>query len=248
MTEARAQTKSEPFPFEHDSFYRFVMLEDPDQTADMIDRWCVDADVLGTVLVAAEGINAMLCGTSTAMVKVRASFANDDRFASLFIKTTACTEQVFARRKVRVKRELVPLRIEGIDATRGGGRAVSPAEWTTLLDRPDVVVLDNRNSFEFEVGHFRNALDPGVNDYTDFSTYVEAHLPEWEGKTIAMYCTGGIRCEKTAAWLAQRDIDVLHLEGGIVNYFLSVENPADDYHGDCFVFDTRRSISPPPGQ
>ncbi len=233
---------------EHDSFYRFVALEDPPTTAEMIEQWCYEAGVLGTVLVAREGINAMLCGTPGAMARVRALFASDDRFADLFIKTTTCTEQVFSRRKVKVKAELVPLRIDGIDATEGGGRAVSPSEWRSLLDRPDVVVLDNRNSFEFGVGHFRNARDPGVNDYTNFSSYVEEHLLEWEGKTIAMYCTGGIRCEKTAAWLAQRDIEVLHLEGGIVNFFQTVENPAQDYEGDCFVFDTRRSISPPPAQ
>jgi UPF0176 protein len=231
--------------FEHDSFYRFVVLDDPQEVADLITEWCMRCDVLGTVLVASEGINAMLCGSPEGMHAVRAHFASDDRFADLFIKTTICTEQVFSRRKIKVKKELVPLRIDGINATKGGGRAVKPAEWQTLLDRDDIVILDNRNSFEFDVGHFRNALDPGVGDYTNFSAYVEAHLPEWDGKTIAMYCTGGIRCEKTAAWLGTRGIEVLHLEGGIVNYFQTVSTPTDDYVGDCFVFDTRRSISPP---
>jgi UPF0176 protein len=234
--------------FEHDSFYRFVVLDDPHETADLITEWCTNADVLGTVLVASEGINAMLCGTPEAMAAVRTNFASDDRFSALFIKTTACTDQVFSRRKIKVKKELVPLRIDGIDATKGGGRAVKPAEWQTLLGRDDVVILDNRNSFEYGVGHFRNALDPGVGDYTNFSAYVEAHLPEWDGKTIAMYCTGGIRCEKTAAWLDTRGIEVLHLEGGIVNYFQTVPAPTNDYVGDCFVFDTRRSISPPAAQ
>jgi UPF0176 protein len=234
-----------PTIFEHDSFYRFLVLNEPQEVADLITEWCTTCDVLGTVLVASEGINAMLCGLPEGMNAVRALFAYDERFADLFIKTTICTEQVFSRRKIKVKKELVPLRIEGIDATKGGGRAVKPAEWQTLLDRDDVVILDNRNSFEFGVGHFRNALDPGVGDYTNFSAYVEAHLPEWDGKTIAMYCTGGIRCEKTAAWLDTRGIEVLHLEGGIVNYFQTVEQPTNDYEGDCFVFDTRRSISPP---
>jgi UPF0176 protein len=237
-------SSSSPPPFEHDSFYKFVELEDPPAVAEVITEWCSTHNVLGTVLVATEGINAMLCGTPQDMASVRAKFATDARFADLFIKTTQCTEQVFSRRKVKVKPELVPLRIAGIDATRGGGRAVKPAEWRTLLDRDDVVILDNRNSFEYDVGHFRNALDPGIGDYVSFSSYFDAHLPEWEGKTIAMYCTGGIRCEKTAAWLETRGIEVLHLEGGIVNYFQTVETPTEEYEGDCFVFDTRRSISP----
>jgi UPF0176 protein len=237
-----------PFQFEHDSFYRFVVLGDPHAVAETINEWCVASDVLGTVLVASEGINAMLCGSAENMAAVRGHFAADPRFAGLFIKTTSCSENVFSRRKVKVKPELVPLRIDGIDATKGGGRAVKPAEWQTLLDRDDVVILDNRNSFEYGVGHFRNALDPGVGDYVNFSAYVDAHLPEWEGKTIAMYCTGGIRCEKTAAWLDTRGIEVLHLEGGIVNFFQRAHEPTRDYVGDCFVFDTRRSISPPADQ
>lgn len=248
MEEICTHKNSGSTAFEHDSFYRFIAIEDPHTTAEMIDEWCRDTEVLGTVLVATEGINAMLCGTREAMVGIRSRFASDERFADLFLKTTPCVAQVFSRRKVKVKPELVPLRISGIDASTPAGRAVSVAEWRTLLDRPDVILLDNRNSFEYEIGHFRNAVNPGINDYTNFSSFVEEHLPEWEGKTIAMYCTGGIRCEKTAAWLAQRDIEVLHLEGGIVNFFQTAQNPSLDFDGECFVFDTRRSISPSSAQ
>jgi rhodanese-related sulfurtransferase len=123
-------------------------------------------------------------------------------------------------------------------------RQVSPERWRELLDDPGVVVIDNRNHFEVRLGRFRNAVDPLVRNFRDFPAYIEAQLPLWraEGKQVAMYCTGGIRCEKTSAWLQQRGVEVLQLEGGILNYFARMPDAELDWAGECFVFDNRIAL------
>jgi UPF0176 protein len=228
----------------HDAFYRFVRIDDPDAVTAHLETVAQNAGVLGTILLAEEGINGMLCGSVEQLQLVRDALELDSRFQNLFYKRTDCSQQVFKRLKVRLKPEIVPLGIEGVDATKHKGRDLSPLEWRELLKRDDVIVLDNRNSFEFELGHFKGAINPGVHHFRDFAEYMEAHLPEWQAqdKTVAMYCTGGIRCEKTSAWLAMRGIEILQLEGGILNYFQSLEDADQDYEGDCFVFDARELL------
>jgi UPF0176 protein len=133
---------------------------------------------------------------------------------------------------------------EAVDAVGHIGRQVSPERWRELLDDPNVVVIDNRNHFEVRLGRFRNAVDPLVRNFRDFPAYIEAQLPVWqaEGKQLAMYCTGGIRCEKTSAWLEQRGVEVLQLEGGILNYFARMPDAELDWAGECFVFDNRVAL------
>ncbi len=228
----------------HDAFYRFVRIEDPDAVTAQLEAVSRNAGVLGTILLAEEGINGMLCGTAQQLQFVRDALKADSRFQNLFFKRTECSQQVFKRLKVRRKAEIVPLGIDGIDATTHKGRDLTPLQWRELLRRDDVIVIDNRNSFEFELGHFKGAINPGVHHFRDFADYIEAHLSEWQAqnKTVAMYCTGGIRCEKTSAWLAMRGIEILQLEGGILNYFQSLEDAERDYDGDCFVFDARELL------
>ncbi len=228
----------------HDAFYRFVHLEHPELVRTHLERSCLEAGVLGTILLAEEGINGMLCGSSQALQMVRDVLEADSRFSNLFYKRTECSQQVFKRLKVRVKPEIVPLGIAGIDTQNFKGTDVSPLEWRELLSRDDVIILDNRNSFEFELGHFKGAINPNVEHFRDFAAYLDAHLPEWQAqnKTVAMYCTGGIRCEKTTAWQAMRGYNILQLEGGILNYFQSIDNAEDDYDGTCFVFDAREVL------
>jgi UPF0176 protein len=229
-------------PLYHDAFYRFVPIHDPAALVVQLQAVCATAGVLGSILVASEGINGMLCGTDAQLSLVRAGFEADSRFQALFYKRTVCSQQVFARLKVKEKPEIVPLGIAGVDASLPHDRDLSPAQWQALLGRDDVVLLDNRNSFEYNLGHFRGAIDPGVENFRDFAAYIEGQLPQWQDKTIAMYCTGGIRCEKTSAWLAERGLRVLQLEGGILHYFQSIENASQDYQGTCFVFDQRREL------
>jgi UPF0176 protein len=226
----------------HDAFYRFVRIADPEALASSLERVCTDAGVLGSVLVAEEGINAMLCGSSTQLQHVRDALESDSRFTAMTYKRTTCSAQVFKHLKIKRKKEIVPLGLEGVDAAAHRGVDIPPEAWRGLLERDDVIVIDNRNSFEFQLGRFKGAIDPGVDNFRDFAAYLESKLPEWQGKQIAMYCTGGIRCEKTTAWLAQRGLEVWQLEGGILNYFQRIPDAELDYEGTCFVFDERREL------
>jgi UPF0176 protein len=150
--------------------------------------------------------------------------------------------------KVHTRREILPLGVEGVEidvpAVRNALHAVSPEDWRNLIDENDVVLIDNRNSFEFRLGKFRNAIDPQVNNFRDFPRYVEDNVATWktQGKRIAMYCTGGIRCEKTAAWMLGLGMPVYQLEGGILNYFATMPDAEKDWQGECFVFDNRVAL------
>lgn len=220
----------------HDAFYRFISISDPAPLCALLEDTCQNAGVLGTILLATEGINGMLCGTESQLQAVRDVLEADSRFAGLFFKRTKCSEQVFKRLKVRVKPEIVPLGLEGVDTQSFKGKDVSPQMWRELLKRDDVIMIDNRNAFEFEIGHFKGAINPDVEHFRDFAAYLEAHLPEWQAqnKTVAMYCTGGIRCEKTTAWQAAKGFEILQLEGGILNYFQALDDANEDYNGGCF--------------
>ena len=198
----------------------------------------------GSILVASEGINGMLAGAADALDEFEAAVRAMPGYATIAFKRSPCQTLPFKKMKVRRKAEIVPFGISGVDVAHGTGINVSPAQWRKLIDRDDVVVLDNRNRFEYRLGRFRNAIDPGVAHFRDFPDFVKAHLEEWqsEGKSVAMYCTGGIRCEKTTAWMRDFNIPVYQLEGGILNYFLQMEDAHRDWDGECFVFDNRISL------
>jgi UPF0176 protein len=229
----------------HDAFYRFVNIDNPDGLVETLEPLCKNAGVLGSILVAHEGINGMLAGTEAQLKLIHDWLESDPKFAGMLVKRTPCQEMPFKRLKIKHKKEIVPLGLPDIDATSKTGLNVSPKEWRELIKRDDVVVIDNRNSFEYEHGHFKNAIDPGVRYFREFATYLQTHLPHWQAqnKTIAMYCTGGIRCEKTTAWLADLGMQVYQLEGGILNYFKEIPDAEQDYEGSCFVFDERRELT-----
>jgi UPF0176 protein len=226
----------------HDAFYRFVPVENPEALIATLEKLCAGAGVLGSILVATEGINGMLCGNQEALQIVRDGLETDARFRDLMYKRTHCREQVFKKLKVRLKPEIVALGIEGVDASKYHGTDVSPHLWRELIKREDVVLIDNRNAFEYTLGHFKGAINPGVDNFRDFAAFIESNLLNWQDKTISMYCTGGIRCEKTSAWLAEKGIQIMQLEGGIINYFAQVEDAELDYEGTCFVFDKRQEL------
>lgn len=224
----------------HTAFYKFVPLPD----ADAIVVWLRDlaAPLLGSVLVAPEGVNGVLAGSADALDAFELAVQHDPRFAGIAFKRSACKTAPFARLKVHRKAEIVAV---GVPAGAVlPGTQVSPRAWRALLARDDVVVLDNRNSFEYRLGRFKNAVDPGVANFRDFPRYVEAHAAQWqaEGKTVAMYCTGGIRCEKTSAWMRGLGLQVRELEGGILNYFQTLPDAEREWEGECFVFDNRIAL------
>ena len=230
----------------HSAFYKFVALDDVDAIVTRLRA--LTQHLHGSILVASEGINGMVAGTAAVLDTFEQALLSDSiftgRFAGMVFKRSTCKTVPFRKMKVHKKAEIVPLGIEGVDATQGGGVNVSPAQWRELIANDDVVLLDNRNSFEFRLGRFKNAIDPQVANFRDFPNYVKAHAAEWkaEGKRVAMYCTGGIRCEKTSAWMRDLDLPVFQLEGGILNYFRQMPDAEKDWDGECFVFDNRIAL------
>ena len=233
-------------PLFHDAFYKFVRIADVEGTAGTLRA--LTAALTGSLLVAPEGLNGTVAGTTAALDAFRLALATDARFEGIDFKRSPCITPPFQRMKVHSRPEILALGLPGdgeaVDAVGHIGRQVSPERWRELLDDPNVVVIDNRNHFEVRLGRFRNAVDPLVRNFRDFPAYIEAQLPVWqaEGKQLAMYCTGGIRCEKTSAWLEQRGVEVLQLEGGILNYFARMPDAELDWAGECFVFDNRVAL------
>ncbi len=233
----------------HIAFYRFVRLNDPDNTARAVRE--IAATLMGSVLVAPEGINGTLAGSALALDQFEQALCHDARFGGAFtglrFQRTDCVTPPFRRLKVHVKAEVVQIGAADVDVfanTQAGGIDVAPQDWDTLIARPDVVLIDNRNHFEFALGHFTGALDPKVSRYQDFANFVTENLPTWQaaGKKIAMYCTGGIRCEKTSAWLAEQNVQAYQLDGGILNYLRAKPAGAASWTGNCFVFDNRMAL------
>lgn len=229
----------------HIAFYKFVTLDDSDGVVTHLRT--LTENLLGSILVASEGINGMLAGTGLALDAFQQALVQDPYFAGKFadiaFKRSACQTAPFGKMKVYKKPEIVPLGIEGVDGTKTGVN-VSPQQWRKLIQEDDVVLLDNRNSFEYRLGRFKNAIDPHVTNFRDFPKYIEEHAPAWkaEGKRVAMYCTGGIRCEKTSAWMKGMNVPVFQLEGGILNYFQQMPDAEKDFDGECFVFDNRIAL------
>lgn len=234
----------------HIAFYKFTSITEVD--AVVMRLRALTSELLGSILVATEGINGMLAGSAVQLDSFEQALQHDPQLCGTFqgtvFKRTECQTQPFKRMKVHAKAEIVPLGIKGVDAA---GRTadiqrtnVSPAQWRELIQQPDVVLLDNRNSFEYRLGKFKGAIDPGVVNFRDFPEYVKAHAEEWkaEHKKVAMYCTGGIRCEKSSVWMQDLGLEVCQLEGGILNYFKEMPDADKDWQGECFVFDSRVAL------
>jgi UPF0176 protein len=229
----------------HESFYKFVAIADPEAcTLALRD---ITQGLTGSILVATEGINGMVAATPEALEAFHADLLDDPRLAGLFegmgFKRSPCKTRPFFKMKVHHKPEILPLGVDGVDARRTGIN-LGPQAWRELIAQDDVVLIDNRNSFEFKLGRFKNAVDPQVHHFRDLPKYIEENVDTWkaEGKRVAMYCTGGIRCEKTSAWMLGMDIPVYQLEGGILTYFAEMPDANKDWEGECFVFDNRIAL------
>ena len=230
----------------HSAFYRFVPLADPTAAADALR--VLARELTGSIVVAHEGVNGTVAGTPAAVAAFEAALqeALDGALRGMAFKHSACATPPFGRLKVGVKPEIVALGLPGAlpapderDASH-----LSPAAWRELLARDDVVLLDNRNHFEVRLGRFRGAVDPGVHNFRDFVAWVRAHADEWRAarRPVAMYCTGGIRCDKTAPWLRDLGLEVYQLDGGILGYFQQLPDADRDWQGECFVFDNRVAL------
>jgi len=232
----------------HSAFYRFAPLADPAAAAAAL-RGLARA-LTGSIVVATEGINGTVAGRAEAVDDFEAALQRDELLEGLLrgmpFKRSGCTSAPFGRLKISVKPEIVALGLPVAHAAPDEHDAshLSPAAWRELLAREDVVLLDNRNHFEVRLGRFRGAVDPQVHNFRDFVAFVQAHAPAWReaGRPVAMYCTGGIRCDKTAPWLRDLGLEVWQLEGGVLNYFARMPDAARDWQGECFVFDNRVAL------
>ena len=243
----------------HCAFYRFVPLADPAAVAEALR--VLARGLQGSIVVAGEGINGTVAGAPHAVAAFEAALQGPGVLGGALrdmpFKHSACVVEPFGRMKVSVKPEIVALGLPG----EPGGPAdpgevilpppdehdashLAPRDWRALLARGDAVPLDNRNHFEYRLGHFRGAVDPEVHNFRDFVAYVQAQAPAWRaaGRPVAMYCTGGIRCDKTAPWLRSLGLDVWQLDGGILNYFQQLDDAGQDWLGECFVFDKRIAL------
>ncbi len=228
----------------HVAFYRLIKVADPPALAEHLRG--ITGALTGAILVAQEGINGVLAGSEAALQEFIDALAQDPRFVDMPYKRSRCSTPPFARMKVHTKPEVVAVGLPPEAASLPpGGVTLSPQAWREFIAQDDVVLLDNRNSFEFKLGHFQGAIDPGVNHFRDFPAYVQAHATQWkqEGKRVAMYCTGGIRCEKLGGWMQHGlGLDVYQLEGGVLNYFQALPDADKDWAGECFVFDNRIAL------
>jgi UPF0176 protein len=226
------------------ALYKFVRLPDYQQIVPRLKVFCDEIGLKGTLLLAEEGINGTVSGTRASIDALRNYLLSDPRFEGVSYKESFYDEQPFYRMKVKLKKEIVTMGIEGIDPQKIVGTYVKPQDWNALISDPDVVVVDTRNSYEYEIGTFKNAIDPQTETFREFPKWVAENLDPQKHKKIAMFCTGGIRCEKSTAYLKEQGFDqVFHLEGGILKYLEDVPAAESLWQGDCFVFDNRVAVN-----
>ncbi len=225
------------------SFYKFVEMDGLEDIRDFLVSLCEENDMTGTFILAFEGINATVAGSRTALDKVAAWLSRDPKFAGTRLKFSCCGKNPFHRFKVKIKDELVPLGVEWVNPSRICGERVSAGNWNELISRPEVLVIDTRNDYECRVGSFRGAINPQTVCFREFPGYVEKNLDPERHTEIAMFCTGGIRCEKATSYLLEKGFQqVYQLEGGVLSYLESISRDLSLWEGECFVFDGRTSL------
>jgi len=226
------------------ALYHFVRLDDFESLREPLLQSMLDNQVGGTLILASEGVNGTIAGTREGVDAVLDWLRSDPRLAALAYKESYDDEIPFYRAKVKLKKEIVTMGVEGIDPNRKVGTHVKPAEWNALISDPGVLLIDTRNRYEVEIGTFANAVDPGTESFREFPAYVKANLDPEKHTKIAMFCTGGIRCEKSTAYLKEQGFEeVYHLEGGILKYLEEVPEEEYLWRGECFVFDNRVAVN-----
>lgn len=226
------------------AMYKFVSLESYGRLRQPLHRVMEDNGVRGTLLLAQEGINGTIAGSREGVDKVLAWLRSDPRLVDIDTKESYTSVPPFNRTKVKIKKEIVTMGVEGIDPRRVVGTYVKPSDWNRLITDPEVILIDTRNDYECQVGTFKNAINPKTESFREFPRFVKDQLNPAKHKKIAMFCTGGIRCEKSTAYLKELGFEeVYHLQGGILKYL--EEMPVKDtlWQGECFVFDERVTVN-----
>lgn len=229
------------------ALYKFVHLPDFQALQAPLLACCETHEVKGTLLLAEEGINGTIAGTSTGICAVLEFLRDDPRLKTLVHKESWADKMPFYRMKVKLKREIVTMGVPNVQAETMSGTYVSPEDWNALIDDPDVVVVDTRNDYEVSIGTFKRAINPHTASFTEFPEWVKEQSAEGgvlhNKPRLAMFCTGGIRCEKSTAYMRTLGFDeVYHLEGGILKYLETIPSGESRWDGECFVFDERVSV------
>lgn len=226
------------------AMYKFVTLDNHVAIKPALLDFMQSNNIRGTLLLANEGINGTVAGSRQDIDALLAYLKSDDRLADLSYKESFTEEMPFLRTRVKLKKEIVTMGVEGIDPRHVVGTYIKPKDWNELISDPEVLLVDTRNDYEVQVGTFKGAINPETDSFREFPDYVKQHFNPEKHKKVAMYCTGGIRCEKSTAYMKEQGFEeVYHLEGGILKYLEDV--PAEDtlWQGECYVFDERITVN-----
>ena len=225
------------------ALYHFTSLLDYKNLKSPLSDMCELLEIKGTILLASEGINGTVAGTDIAIIQLIEYLRKDKRLKNLEYKLSKSREMPFYRMKVRLKKEIVTMGVAGVDPNRVVGTYVEPKNWNNLINDPDVILIDTRNDYEVEIGSFKGAINPDTSNFREFPAWVQDNREKLENKKIAMFCTGGIRCEKASSYMKENGFnDVYHLKGGILKYLETQPQKGSLWKGDCFVFDQRVAV------
>jgi UPF0176 protein len=229
------------------AMYHFVNLPHFKTLREPLLNFCVSQGIKGTLLLADEGINGTVAGSEKSIHAFLDFLKNDplfeDHFKNLNHKESWSDKHPFYRMKVKLKKEIVTLGVPGVSPTKVVGKYVKPQDWNAIISDPEVVLIDTRNDYEYAIGSFKNAINPKTNTFREFPEYVRTHFDPKKHKKVAMFCTGGIRCEKASSYMMSEGFnEVYHLEGGILKYLEEVKPDESLWQGECFVFDQRVAI------
>ena len=229
------------------AMYHFVRLPYYKKLREPLLNFCVSQSIKGTLLLADEGINGTVAGSEKSIHAFLDFLKNDpffdSNFKNLSHKESWSDQHPFYRMKVKLKKEIVTLGVPGVSPTKMVGQYVKPQDWNKIISDPEVILIDTRNDYEYSIGTFKNAINPKTSTFREFPEYVKTHLDPKKHKKVAMFCTGGIRCEKASSYMMSEGFDeVYHLEGGILKYLEEVGPEKSLWQGECFVFDQRVAI------
>ena len=230
------------------TFYYFISLENIERFQAFILKFCQKNSIKGTVLLASEGINGTISGEDKKIQKFIQFIKEDsffkNKFKDLEYKKSWASKNPFYRMKVRLKKEIVTLGVDGISPSKNVGKYVNPEDWNNIIKDPNTIVIDTRNNYEVDIGTFKNSINPETETFIEFPSYVDKNLNKNEPKKVAMFCTGGIRCEKATSLMLEKGFkDVYHLKGGILKYLESIPKEESLWEGECFVFDQRVAVT-----
>ena len=226
------------------ALYHFTALNDFQALQKPLLNKMLSLDVKGTLLLAHEGINGTVAGTQASIDELLDWIRSDPRLTNVDAKFSCDDEMPFYRTRVKLKKEIVTMGVEDIDPINSAGTYVKPEDWNALISDPDVVLVDTRNDYESAIGTFKNSIIPNTTSFREFPDYTADELSGFKQRKVAMFCTGGIRCEKSTAYLKQQGFDeVYHLQGGILKYLEEVPESESLWEGECFVFDNRVSVN-----